>query len=79
MVDLEEVIIVARRAVAATPDAYLDRACWLSNLGSRLKIRYQRTRAIADLEEAVIIAREAVAATPDNHPDCAAWLNNLGD
>ncbi|KAK3933788.1 hypothetical protein QBC46DRAFT_348273 [Diplogelasinospora grovesii] len=46
--DLEEAIRVARQAVDSMPDDHADRAGWLSNLGSKLERRYERTGEMSD-------------------------------
>jgi hypothetical protein len=51
MGDLEEAISVARQAVESTPDDHPDRVAWLSNLGAKLILRYERTGEMRDLEE----------------------------
>ncbi|KJZ70853.1 hypothetical protein HIM_09767 [Hirsutella minnesotensis 3608] len=55
-----------------------DRAAQLSNLGTWLGTRFDRTGSMDNLDRAVEVADMAVAATPQDHPDRAARLNNLG-
>ena len=64
--------------MAATPDDHPGRAMYLSNLGSALQTRFERTGGRPDLDAAVDVGRDAVAATPDDHPDRAGYLSNLG-
>jgi tetratricopeptide (TPR) repeat protein len=77
VVDLDEAIHNARKAVDATPEDHPDRAAMLDNLGSYLSNRYSRIGATGDLEEVIQIARQAVDITPKDHPDRAARLDNL--
>ncbi|KAL7918917.1 CHAT domain-containing protein [Trichoderma austrokoningii] len=51
----------------------------LSNLGSMLGRRFERTGSMDDLNRAVSVASDAVDATPHDHPHRAACLNNLGN
>ncbi|CAN9280672.1 unnamed protein product [Alternaria alternata] len=78
VIDLDEAIQNARRAVNATPEDHPDRAEMLDNLGSYLSNRYSRIGATSDLEEVIQLARQAVDITPEDHPDRAARLDNLG-
>ena len=66
------------RLVTATPGDHARRAERLSELGSTLRIRFERTGAQADLDKAIDMARQAAAATPSGHPDRAAVLSGLG-
>ena len=50
----------------------------LSNLGTALLARFERTGQLADLDQALTVSREAVDATPAGHPDRPRHLSNLG-
>ena len=63
----------------ATPADHPDRAMYLSNLGTALQARFERTGAAADLDAAIDHLREAVQATPADHPNRAMRLSNLGN
>ena len=58
-------------AVDATPADHPNRARYLSNLGSALQTRFERTGALADLDAAIEAGQAAVDATPAGHPDRA--------
>ena len=60
MVDFEEVIRTARRAVDVISDDYSNLAACLNNLGNKLDRRFERTGRIEDLEEIIRTARRAV-------------------
>ena len=62
----------------ATPADHPDRAGRLSNLGTALQTRFERTGATADLDAAIDRLPEAVDATPADHPDRGMYLSNLG-
>ena len=64
--------------MAASPTDHPDRADDLSNLGTALQTRFERTGDLADLDEAITSGGQAVAATPADHPDRAGYLSNLG-
>jgi tetratricopeptide (TPR) repeat protein len=51
---------------------------YLSNLGSALRTRFERTGRLADLDQAIQAAQNAIAATPTDHPYRAGYLSNLG-
>ena len=51
---------------------------YLTNLGTTLQTRFERTGDLAALDEAIELCRRAVAATAPGHPDRAARLSNLG-
>ena len=67
-----------RSALALTPEGSPNRARLLSNLGSALRIRFERMGELMDLDEAIRVGDAAVAATPDNSPRRAGRLSNLG-
>ena len=94
LADLDEAVTLLRKAVAITPaghlttEGHLDRAETLSNLGSALRTRSDRTGQPADLDEAVTCLREAVAIvgnlgypalSPDMRSNQAGMLSNLAN
>ena len=50
----------------------------LSNLGSHLSRRFERTGLMDNLNRAVDVASMALDATPQDHPDRAVILSKLG-
>jgi len=76
---LAEALREARAAVDATPAGLLIyRAPALANLGTALRLRYERTGSLPDLHEAVRVLREAEAASVRRHPDRAGIISALG-
>ena len=67
------------RILTATPADHPDRATILSNLGTALQTRFERTGAAGDLDAAISYHREAVQTTPTDDPDRAGRLSNLGN
>jgi tetratricopeptide (TPR) repeat protein len=79
MADLDEAMTAAREAVAVTSPDDPDRGRLLDILGGVLRVRFERTAALADLDEAVTVDRAAVAAaSPEDNEARTARLNNLG-
>ncbi|KAF4630752.1 hypothetical protein G7Y89_g7384 [Cudoniella acicularis] len=78
MSDLDEAILVIRKAITITPEDHPLRAYWLNNLGIRLGDRFWKTEAVTDLEEAIRITREGIKIGTEDHSYQALWLNNLG-
>jgi hypothetical protein len=70
---------LARAAVEAAPDSHPERARVLSNLGSVLADRYERTASGRDLAEAVQSLRQAVQAPHAHGHERPGYLFNLGD
>ncbi|KAK6356065.1 hypothetical protein TWF718_000439 [Orbilia javanica] len=79
MDDLNRTIEVADITVNVTPQDHPDQTSHLSNLGNKLRTRFEWTSSIDDLNRAVEVADIAVNATPQDHPDQAGYLNNLGN
>jgi tetratricopeptide (TPR) repeat protein len=76
---LEETVPAARAAVDATPAAMPRlRAAALANLGTALRLRYQRTGSLADLAEAVGALRTALVESAGVHVDRAGIESALG-
>jgi len=69
---------VLRDAVTATPQRDIRRAGRLSNLGSTLKMRYDRTGSARDLDDAIAALQQAADAAPGGHLDRIGALSNLG-
>ncbi|MFJ8082919.1 CHAT domain-containing protein [Streptomyces sp. NPDC096205] len=67
-----------RRILLATPAGHPGRVGYQSNLGSALRMRFDRGEADADLETAIDCFRLAMKATPLGHADRAGLLTNLG-
>src|SRR6185295_12461858 len=76
--DLDEAIAAAREATARIPHEHPDRAAVLSNLGSALQVRFERTGTASDLNEAIALTRAALVVAPSDDPSYATILNNLG-
>ncbi|PCD24252.1 hypothetical protein FGRA07_11231 [Fusarium graminearum] len=74
--DMEDGIILAKKAVSVTKSSDLELPKWLNNLGNHLSNRYLVTGSMEDLEEAVRLNRHAVATTSDIKMQ-ALFLNNL--
>ncbi|MBB4934416.1 hypothetical protein F4561_005236 [Lipingzhangella halophila] len=72
-------VTVWQRIVQATPEDHPNRAVYLSNLGTALQTRFERTGALEDLDQAITALRGAVQVIPEDHPDRAASLSNLGN
>jgi hypothetical protein len=76
---LASALKAADAAVAATPAGLLPyRAGGLANLGTLLRLRYERAGALQDLHDAVGALRQAEAAAGSTHPDRAAIVSALG-
>ncbi|KOG06805.1 CHAT domain-containing protein [Streptomyces viridochromogenes] len=79
----DEAVAVARQAVESVDDTDRSaRALMLTNLGTLLLSRHERTKAAADLDEAIDSCRQAVGAAADGDPhkelslialDTAVW------
>ena len=66
-----------RILINAAPD-HRDRNGILSNLGTALRTRFERTGDQSDLDAAITHLSEAVEVTPDGHADRPALISNLG-
>jgi len=64
--------------VDAIPPGHPDRRGYLSNLSLVLRLRFERTGALADLDAAVEASRAAADATPAADPSRRGYLSNLG-
>ena len=66
-----------QRILEATPTDHPNHAMYLNNLGIALRVRFERSGALADLEAAIEAIRAAVEATPTDHPNhaesCPTW------
>ncbi|MGC0334467.1 tetratricopeptide (TPR) repeat protein [Streptomyces sp. SAI-170] len=67
-----------RRILLTLPANHPGRVGYQSNLGSALRMRFDRGEADADLETAIDCFRLAMKATPVGHADRAGILTNLG-
>jgi tetratricopeptide (TPR) repeat protein len=68
---LQEAITLFQKAVDATPAGHAYRPAYLTNLGTALKARFERTGQQPDLE--------AVGATRAGHPSRPGYLSNLAN
>ena len=74
---LNYAIALLRQAVWTTAPGNPDRRVMQGNLGSALKIRYERTGHIGDLNAAIEANGEVVAASDADDPNRATYLSNL--
>ncbi|EXL65084.1 hypothetical protein FOPG_18678 [Fusarium oxysporum f. sp. conglutinans race 2 54008] len=78
MEDLEKAVEISHRVIGSIPENHPDRAAYLTSLGSRLRIRYERIGDIVDLEEAIQALQQSVNLTLEGH-DRTARLNDLAN
>jgi tetratricopeptide (TPR) repeat protein len=79
MDDLDRAVVTSKQAIESAPDDHPEHAICLSNLGSALVRRFERTGSMDDLDRAIVTNEQAVESTPDDHPERAIYLNNLGN
>nr|MDT0520536.1 CHAT domain-containing protein [Streptomyces sp. DSM 41633] len=68
-----------RQLVDAIPTGHPDRFSCLSNLGTALRVRFERMGQWQDLDDAIAVVHAALDAIPTDHPDRASGLSNLGN
>ncbi|HEX7308156.1 hypothetical protein, partial [Lentzea sp.] len=74
---VDSAITTLRHVVAACPEAHPNLAAMLTNLGTALKFRSERTSSVPDVDEAIAFLRRAVEVTPADHAMRAGRLFNL--
>ena len=65
------------RVLRAAQDDDPNRVIVMSNLGSALRVRFERVGQLSDLDTAIAAGRWVVGVTPDGHPQRVTRLANL--
>jgi tetratricopeptide (TPR) repeat protein len=77
LVVLDTAVEMFRDAVAATFPDHPRRAAYLSNLGTSLRMRFERTRNDADLNDAIDAGHQAIDVVTPGDPNHAGYLKSL--
>ncbi|MFI1916578.1 CHAT domain-containing protein [Nocardia sp. NPDC020380] len=75
--DLDDAVVMGRKALDTSPVGHPARAMYLSNLGDTLRVRFELQGTPADLDEAIRVGREAIDLTATGNPDRADYQTNL--
>jgi tetratricopeptide (TPR) repeat protein len=78
LIDIDNAVTFAQRAVKQTPDMHADKPVRLSNLGASLRSRFKKLGSLIDISGAIHAYRHAIRLTSDRHPDMSMYLNDLG-
>ncbi|VDB83035.1 unnamed protein product [Peniophora sp. CBMAI 1063] len=76
--DIEEALLMGRRALDSTPEGHPDLASYYNNVAKCLMDRHTHTKDIEDLSTAISMFRQATDLCPKDHPHLPQWLGNLG-